>query len=57
MTMSRAFRRGAIALILSGFAPLVGLCRAEPASDADLAALQADVKKAFKDQVTPFVRN
>jgi hypothetical protein len=31
-------------------------CNAEPPDDRNLAALQADVTKAFKDQVTPFVK-
>src|SRR5689334_15387376 len=57
MTMAGTFRRGVIALILSGLAlPLIGPCKAEPANDADLAALQAEIKKSFKDQVTPFVK-
>ena len=46
-----------MALILSGVAlPLARPGRAEPANDRDLAALQAEVKKGFRDQVTPFVR-
>ena len=46
-----------MALILSGVAlPLARPGRAEPANDGDLAALQAEVKKGFRDQVTPFVR-
>src|SRR5262245_30938893 len=58
MTMSGAFRRGVMAPILLALAlPLTVPCQAEPANDEDLATLQADVKKAFKDQVTPFVRN
>jgi mono/diheme cytochrome c family protein len=56
MTMSRVFRRGVIALILSGFAlPLIAPCQAGPANDADLAALQSEIKKSFRDRVTPFV--
>src|SRR5262249_33751383 len=43
----------AILFALSLAAP----CKAEPASDADYAALQAEVKKAFREQVTPFVKN
>ncbi|HKS37245.1 MAG TPA: DUF1592 domain-containing protein [Verrucomicrobiae bacterium] len=30
-------------------------CRAEPADDGDLAALQADARKSFKEVITPFV--
>jgi hypothetical protein len=30
-------------------------CRAEPADDANFAALQADARKSFKEVVTPFV--
>ena len=56
MTMSGIFRRGVIALILFGFAlPLAGPCRAEPSDDGDFAALQAELKKSFRDRVTPFV--
>src|SRR5688500_16856738 len=32
-------------------------CGAEPADDADFAALQADARKSFKEVVTPFVDN
>ena len=57
MTLSAAFRPAVTALMLSGLAlPFVAPCRAEPASDADFAALQAEVKKAFRDQVAPFVK-
>ncbi len=57
MTMSGIFRSRVMALILSGVAlPLARPGRAEPANDGDLAALQAEVKKGFRDQVTPFVR-
>src|SRR5688500_176663 len=57
MNMSQVFRRGAVALILCGLVlPLGGLCQAQPATDADFAALQAEVKNAFRDRVTPFVR-
>src|SRR5687767_15445978 len=30
-------------------------CTAEPADDADFAALQVDARKSFKEVVTPFV--
>lgn len=46
-----------MAMTLFGLAlPLTGHCQAEPANDADLAALQTEVKNAFRDRVTPFVR-
>ena len=32
-------------------------CRAEPADEGDFAALQADAKKSFRDNVVPFVTN
>jgi hypothetical protein len=57
MTMSAAFRRGAMTPILLSLAwPLTGFGQAEPAKASDLPALQADVRKGFKDEVTPFVR-
>ena len=34
---------------------LIQLCAAEPADDADFAALQAEARKSFKEVVTPFV--
>ncbi|HUR60000.1 MAG TPA: DUF1592 domain-containing protein [Opitutaceae bacterium] len=50
-------RTGLLALALFGVT--LGLAtrgKAQPADDADFAALQADVKAAFKDKITPFVR-
>ncbi|MEQ2008952.1 MAG: DUF1592 domain-containing protein [Limisphaerales bacterium] len=45
-----------MAVILFGVAlPLTLPCRAEPANDGDFAALQAEIKKSFRDGVTPFV--
>jgi uncharacterized membrane protein len=56
--MSGPIRRGVIAMLLLGFIfPFAGTCRAEPLSDDDYAALQAEVQKSFKTLVTPFVRN
>ena len=47
-----------MAMILLGAAiPLSVRAQAEPTPGKGLEALQADVKKAFKDQVTPFVKN
>lgn len=44
-------------MILLGLALLpAGTCHAEPASDGDFAALQAEIKKSFRDRVTPFVK-
>jgi len=44
-------------MTLLGFAlSLTMPCKAEPADDADFAALQADAKKSFHDGVTPFVK-
>jgi mono/diheme cytochrome c family protein len=58
MTLSGTLHRGMMAVILLGSAIRLSLyAQAEPMTGADLEALQADVKKAFKDQVTPFVRN
>jgi cytochrome c553 len=36
--------------------PLAAQAEAAPTSDADLPALQAEAKKAFRDKVTPFVK-
>jgi hypothetical protein len=56
ITLSAGFRRVATIAGFVGVAlSVAGLCRAEPANDADLAALQAEVKKSFKDRVQPFV--
>jgi len=44
----------AMALVAFALSPTLR-CRAEPADDADFAALQVDARKSFKDVVTPFV--
>jgi len=50
------FGSGAMAMALVAFALSMSLrCTAEPADDADFAALQADARKSFKEVVTPFV--
>jgi hypothetical protein len=50
------FGGGVMAMALVAFAlSLTQRCTAEPADDADFAALQVDAKKSFKDVVTPFV--
>ncbi len=57
MTMAGILHRGVLALILFGVAhPFTAPCRAQPENDGDLAALQAEIKKSFRDQVTPFVK-
>ena len=54
--MSPTPRRGAIAITLAGLALfVVAPGRAEPTDDKGLAALQADIRKTFREQVTPFV--
>jgi hypothetical protein len=46
-----------MALMLWGLAlPLPGIGQTEPSDNANLVALQAEIKKAFQGQVTPFVR-
>src|SRR5215217_3130296 len=58
MTIPAPAPRGLIAAVLLstvGIA-LARTCQAEPVSEADFAALQADVKSAFRDRVTPFVK-
>src|SRR6185436_6503056 len=50
------FASGVMAMALVSSALSVSLrCAAEPADDADLAALQIDARKSFKEVVTPFV--
>ena len=57
MTITELFRRGFSAMVLGSWAlPLPGLCAAETADDKAFAALQAEAKKTFQDQVTPFVK-
>ena len=47
-----------MAMVLVAFALSLTLrCTAEPADDADFAALQVDARKSFKEVVTPFVDN
>jgi hypothetical protein len=50
------FGSGVMAMGLVAFALSMSVrCTAEPADDADFAALQADARKSFKEVVTPFV--
>src|SRR4026209_957758 len=50
------FGSGVMAMALVAFALSLTLrCAAEPADDADFAALQIDARKSFKEVVTPFV--
>jgi mono/diheme cytochrome c family protein len=57
MTTAGTFCRLAMAALLAGLALLLAMpCAAEPASDKDFAALQAETKKTFQDRVTPFVK-
>jgi hypothetical protein len=54
--MARTIGSGMTALALVGLAWALSLpCQAEPANDADFAALQAGAKKAFGEEVVPFV--
>jgi mono/diheme cytochrome c family protein len=57
MITSRTLSRGVIAMFLFGLAVFLSTpCHAQPAEDADFAALQANAKKSFRDGVTPFVK-
>ncbi len=57
MTLTSTLPRGAMALLVFGLAPCLALAAgAEPADDGEFSALQAEAKKTFRDQVTPFVR-
>src|SRR5881394_2470224 len=56
MKSAGTFGSGVMAMALVAFAlSLILHCTAEPADDADFAALQADARKSFKEVVTPFV--
>lgn len=58
MTTSGFFPRALTAMVLWLFAGrLTPPGHAAPVSDGDLAARQAEVKQAFREQVTPFVKN
>ena len=49
-----------MALLFSGLAVALALAQpghAQPASERDFAALQAEAKKTFRDQVTPFLKS
>ena len=54
MTISPTHLRGFVALVLAGLASSTP-GRAEPAHDERLAALQAELRKSFRERVTPFV--
>ena len=57
MTMPGTHRSGLRAALLLGFACALAVPgQAQSADETEFAALQADVKAAFKDKVTPFVR-
>ena len=54
--MPGTFLSCVMATILFGFAFSLAMpCEAEPADDAEFAALRADAKKSFLEGVTPFV--
>jgi len=56
MKRAGTFGSGVMVMALVAFALSLSLrCTAEPADDADFAALQADARKSFKEVVTPFV--
>ena len=56
MKRAGTFGSGVMAMTLAACALSLTLrCTAEPADDADFAALQVDAKKSFKEVVTPFV--
>jgi mono/diheme cytochrome c family protein len=56
MKRAGTFSSGVMAVALVAFAlSLSPRCAAEPADDADFAALQVDARKSFKEVVTPFV--
>ncbi len=56
MTTPGILKGGWLAIILLGISLSQAVpCKAETTGEADLAALQADAKKVFRDGVTPFV--
>src|SRR3954468_7890694 len=56
MKKAATFGSGVMAMVVVAFALSATLRgTAEPADDADFAALQADARKSFKEVVTPFV--
>jgi mono/diheme cytochrome c family protein len=56
MTTPGILKGGWLAIVLLCFALSQAVpCKAETTGEADLAALQADAKKVFRDGVTPFV--
>ncbi|WP_414661610.1 DUF1592 domain-containing protein [Horticoccus sp. 23ND18S-11] len=58
MTATGNSLRALMAVVLLGVAMLpTATCRDAPANDAELAARQTEVKKAFREQVTPFVKS
>ena len=58
MTLPQTVPRCLTGFIFIGFAlSLAQPGRAEPAGEADYAALQAEVKNTFRERVTPFVKN
>ena len=57
ITLPTTFLRSVLALFVFGLATCLSLpTKAEPADDGEFATLQAEAKKTFRDQVTPFVR-
>ena len=57
ITLTSTLPRGVIALFIFGLAPFWALAAGvDSADDGEFSALQADAKKTFRDQVTPFVR-
>jgi hypothetical protein len=58
MIKTRTFRRAMLAMILlAGAVALPTSSRAEPTEDHDFAARQADAKRVFREDVTPFLEN
>ena len=57
MTNLGPSHRAVTALLLSALALFLALpCAAEPGDAKDFAARQAETKKIFEEQVTPFVK-
>ena len=56
MTTAGIFRTGFVTALVAGLAlALVAPCSAEPATDANFPALQADAQKTFREKVSPFI--
>ncbi len=57
VSMPRSVRRTLTAVFVAGFGAFALPGKAQPAVEQDFASLQAEAKKTFQGQVTPFLKN